>query len=78
MLVSSISYIDSINADSAKTVRTVNSNKTVKVNGFGQIQNKELAVQSNKSFASKLLESVMSVFSSNNGKQEVSGFSKFA
>lgn len=78
MLVSSISYIDSINADSAKTVRSVNGNKTVKVNGFGQMQNKALAVQSNKTFASKLLDTVMSVFSSNTEKQEVKGFSKIA
>lgn len=78
MLVSSISYIDSINADSVKTVRSVNGNKTVKVNGFGQMQNKALAVQNNKTFASRLLDTVMSVFSSNTEKQEVKGFSKIA
>lgn len=76
MLVSSISYIDITNKN--KSAHTTNKN-TQMINGFGQIQNSNLAVTAQrKNFATKLLDTVSSLFSKNKESHTAKPFSTIA
>ena len=76
MLVSSISYIDITNKN--KSAHTTNKNTQI-INGFEQIQNSNFPVtpQHNK-FATKLLDTVSSLFSKNKESHTAKPFSTIA